>query len=165
MKTPEQLPESHFTSRTLRPHLVKAVKAFLKEFSFQPRTIYSAACGSGKTMVGLHVAQELNPRSVIIFVPSLVLIRQTLIEWSKENMFGGDYTPLFVCSDKTLMEGIDENIITEKDLGHPITTETTTVKRFLQTPTPRTKVVFSTYQSAKVGSSGIPEKFWLTPFH
>lgn len=146
-----------------RLHQKEAVQAIVNEFTFkaQARTKYIAPCGSGKTLVALHVAERLNPISVIVFLPSLALIRQTLIEWSKENMFGGDYTPLFVCSDKTLMEGIDENIITEKDLGHPITTEVTTVKRFLQTPTPGTKVVFSTYQSAKVVSSGIPEKFWF----
>ena len=65
----------------LRPHQVEAVKAIILEFSTQARTKYIAACGTGKTMVGLYVSEALNPRSVIVFLPTLALIRQTLIEW------------------------------------------------------------------------------------
>jgi predicted helicase len=45
------------------------------------------ACGSGKTLVALWATQDAQPNTVLVLVPSLTLLQQTLGEWSKHNAF------------------------------------------------------------------------------
>jgi predicted helicase len=39
------------------------------------------ACGSGKTLVALWAAEQETPKTVLVLVPSLTLLQQTLREW------------------------------------------------------------------------------------
>lgn len=142
-----------------RPHQVEAVQAITNTLINNARVQYIAACGTGKTLVGLHAAESQNPRSAIVFLPSLALIRQTVCEWSMQSMFGANYDLMIVCSDPTITQALDEIEITEDDLGTPITTNHLLIKSFLETPSQKTKVVFSTYYSARVVANGIPSGF------
>jgi predicted helicase len=60
------------------------------------------ASGTGKTLVSLWAAQALKPKSVLVLLPSLTLLQQTLDEWSRHNNWGSDFTYLCVCSDPTV---------------------------------------------------------------
>ena len=43
------------------------------------------ACGTGKTLVALWVAERRSAQSILVLVPSLALFRQTLHEWARET--------------------------------------------------------------------------------
>jgi predicted helicase len=42
-------------------------------------------CGTGKTLVALWAAEQLGSKKVLVLVPSLALISQTLHAWLKET--------------------------------------------------------------------------------
>jgi predicted helicase len=56
------------------------------------------ACGTGKTLVGSFLAEQMAAKRVLVLVPSLSLLGQTLREWATAVAF--DY--LAVCSDETV---------------------------------------------------------------
>jgi predicted helicase len=60
------------------------------------------ACETGKTLVALWAAEMFKPKTVLVLLPSLTLLQQTLDEWSRRNNWGRDFTYLCVCSDPTV---------------------------------------------------------------
>ena len=58
---------------------------------------------TGKTLVALWAVEQLKPKTVLVLVPSLTLLQQTLDEWSRQNNWGKDFTYLCVCSDPTVI--------------------------------------------------------------
>ena len=57
------------------------------------------ACGTGKTLAAMWIAERLDSKRTLILVPSLSLLAQTLREWSANATKPFDY--LAVCSDET----------------------------------------------------------------
>ena len=112
------------------------------------------ACGSGKTLVSLWAAEQAEPKTVLVLVPSLTLLQQTLQEWSEQTSWGSRFSYICVCSDKTV--GLkDDALNTDKsEVGFRVDTDPETVRRFLTRETNDVKIVFSTYQSAPVVSEG-----------
>jgi predicted helicase len=115
------------------------------------------ACATGKTLVALWAAEELKPKTVLILLPSLTLLQQTLDEWSRHNNWGKDFTYLCVCSDPTVAarDANDPVRLDATDLEFRVDTSPDEVRRFIERDTPGIKVVFSTYQSAHVVSQGV----------
>jgi superfamily II DNA or RNA helicase/predicted transport protein len=115
------------------------------------------ACGTGKTLVALWAAEALKPRTVLVLVPSLTLMQQTLDEWSRHNSWGRDFTYLCVCSDPTVAakEANDPVLLDATDLEFRVDTSPDEVRRFIERDTASVKVVFSTYHSSKVVSDGV----------
>jgi superfamily II DNA or RNA helicase len=107
------------------------------------------ACGTGKTLVALWVAEQLQAPRILVLLPSLALLRQTLHEWLREtNLPRLAY--LCVCSDSTVTDGVDELSTQQSDLDFEVSTDPENVRQFLDEPFTGTKAVFSTYQSARV---------------
>ena len=131
------------------PHQTEALSDILDEFKLHDRATAIMASGTGKTLVELWTAEQMGCNTVLVLVPSLALLRQTLHEWLKETSW-----PLLaylcVCSDPTVEKRRDELIVRQSDLDFPVSTNSDTVQRFLSTKFAGTKVVFSTYQSAQV---------------
>lgn len=121
------------------------------------RTTVVMPCGTGKTVVAAAAAEKMAPRTVVVFLPSLALLRQTLRRWKEEQPLGRSWVFQCVCSDNTI--DLDEPTVTERDLGAKITTNAADVTRFLQGPTEHPKVIFSTYHSARVVARGMPRDF------
>jgi len=115
------------------------------------------ACGTGKTLVALWAAEALKPRTVLVLVPSLTLMQQTLDEWSRHNSWGRVFTYLCVCSDPTVAakEANDPVLLDATDLEFRVDTSPDEVRRFIERDAASIKVVFSTYQSSKVVSDGV----------
>jgi len=115
------------------------------------------ACGTGKTLVGLWTAEALKPKRVLVLLPSLTLLQQTLDEWSRHNSWGTDFTYLCVCSDPsvTWKDENDPVQLNATDLEFRVDTSPDEVRRFIERHTSRVKVVFSTYQSSSVVSQGV----------
>ena len=128
-----------------RPHQQKAISAVCRSFANHDRGQLIMACGTGKTMVGLWVMERLQSRRVLVLVPSLSLLAQTLREWSANAARLFQYLP--VCSDETV-RGADWIISRTSDLGFPVTTDPDEVAAFLRRR--QGGVVFATYQSSPV---------------
>jgi superfamily II DNA or RNA helicase len=107
------------------------------------------ACGTGKTLVTLWTAEQLGSKKILVLLPSLALLRQTLHEWLKETSLD-PLAYLCVCSDPSVKGDADAISTAQSDLDFEVSTDSTTVRRFLDAPFNGTKIVFSTYQSASV---------------
>ena len=56
------------------PHQQEAIEQITAAFSAEKRTTAVMACGSGKTLLALWVAEAIKPKSVLVLVPSLSLL-------------------------------------------------------------------------------------------
>lgn len=152
----------------LMPQQEEAVTAAVESLSSMNRSQIIMACGTGKTRVGPEVAIRLGARMIVVYLPSLALVRQTLPYW-KAAAFPGGISYLCVCSDETVDQFEEDALVVtgaqlRRELGgSAVTTSAQTVRRFLlegcSTQDHRTFVVFSTYQSCDVVASGCPENF------
>jgi predicted helicase len=86
---------------------------------------------------------------ILILLPSLALLRQTLHEWLRETRLPS-LAYLCVCSDPSVKEGIDALTTQQSDLDFQVSTDAASVRRFLDAPFAGVKMIFSTYQSASV---------------
>ena len=80
-------------------------------------------CGTGKSLTAFWIAKKMRPKSILIAVPSLALLQQTLKVWTREfllNNFEPDW--LCVCSDDTVKEEQDDFVTFSADLGIKVDT-------------------------------------------
>lgn len=132
------------------PHQVEALSAIAKGFKNADIGQVHMACGTGKTLVGLWAAENLNPKKVLVLVPSLSLISQLFTQWSFHA--SKPFLPIFVCSDETVgASGYDQENSIEKasQLGLPVTTNADDLVSQLNSNF-ETIVVFATYHSSPV---------------
>jgi len=144
--------------KTPRNYQQEAVDAIGSRLEAEDRTTAILACGTGKTLIGLWVAEDVATRNVLVLEPSLALIRQTLHEWVKETSWD-DCGFLCVCSDPSVAKGQDEVILQQSDLDFPVTTDPERVAKFLRSRKIGKRIVFSTYQSAVVLAEALPKTF------
>jgi superfamily II DNA or RNA helicase len=140
------------------PHQEEALAAIVPTLQKESRATAIMACGTGKTLVTLWTAEQLSARKILVLLPSLALLRQTLHEWLKETSMD-NLAYLCVCSDPTVKGDADEISTPQSDLDFEVSTNSEVVRRFLDAPFDGTKIVFSTYQSASVvGEAMKPEE-------
>lgn len=153
------------TRKTPLPHQAEASDRILAALREHDRATALMACGTGKTLVALWVAERMGLRNILVLVPSLALLGQTLHECSRETSWPA-LAHLCVCSDPAVQAGSDEIILRSSDLDFPVTTDRANVRAFLAAPFDGVKLVFSTYQSAHVVAAGMPpgESFDLAIF-
>jgi superfamily II DNA or RNA helicase len=132
-----------------RPHQSRALDSLIPAFEKQDRVTAIMACGTGKTLVALWVAEKLQARRILVLLPSLALLRQVLHEWLRESSLH-DIAYLCVCSDPTVKDGVDSISTLQSDLDFEVSTESSRVRVFLDAAFNGTKIIFSTYQSASV---------------
>jgi len=137
-----------------RPHQVKAIEKTIEYFKTKERGKVIMPCGTGKSLTAFWIANELKAKSVLIAVPSLALLQQTLKVWTREYLIAGikpDW--LCVCSDQTVSDDQDDFVSNIYELGIDVTTDKNEIKKFLKSKG-NTKVLFTTYQSGKVTALG-----------
>ena len=136
-----------------RPHQKKAVNEASRHFvkGRQKRGKLIMPCGTGKSLAAFWIARKLKARKILIAVPSLALIRQTLKVWLKEAIAHNQPIEwLCVCSDETAGRiGQDDVSVLKQDLGVPCFTNPKEIAAKLKTPAHGLTVVFTTYQSGK----------------
>lgn len=106
------------------------------------------ACGTGKTLVSLRVAERLAGigATVLYLVPSISLILQSMREWSDNAKIPHRYVA--VCSDKSVR---NEEGGTLTELEAPASTDTSTlVDRLSNLGNDTMNVIFSTYNSIDI---------------
>ena len=168
------------------PHQAEALEKILPAFKEHDRVSAIMACGTGKTLVALWVAEQVaqastpagsggvpppvgehapgrclnlsakprfGPRTaaprILVLLPSLALLRQTLHEWLRETRLP-TLAYLCVCSDPTVKEGVDALTTAQSDLDFEVSTDAASVRAFLDASFTGVKIIFSTYQSASV---------------
>ena len=108
-----------------RPHQRHAIKAAKAHFSTANRGRMIMPCGTGKSLTAFWIAQALDAKSIVVAVPSLALIRQSLLDWTREYLAHGEVPQwLVVCSDESTAKlDRDEFVGDTYDLGIPTTTK------------------------------------------
>jgi superfamily II DNA or RNA helicase len=137
------------------PHITQqeAIAAAVLHYGTHKRGQLILPCGAGKTLASIWISEKLGGKNILIMVPSLSLLSQTLREWAVNASIPFRY--LCVCSDTTVDLGNDSPIENIYDMDVPVTTEYEAIRDFLADTTSRTSIVFSTYQSSKVLSEGV----------
>ena len=129
-----------------RKHQVKAIADVEKGLTENDRGQLIMACGTGKTFTTLWIKERLRANTVLVLLPSLSLLSQTMREW----VWGASeqFEALAVCSDPTVGKSKkgDEDISTA-EVGK-VTWHVEEIKSFLTSTTP--KVIFCTYQSSEL---------------
>lgn len=133
-----------------RPHQEAAVRDVVAAFERDHRAQLIMACGTGKTLTSLWVAEAMAAQRTLVLVPSLSLLRQFRTEWLETDAQDPLLVDLCVCSDVTVAGGrrgrVDELEERAADLGVPVTTDPARIAAFLAGSGRR--VIFATYQSS-----------------
>ena len=138
--------------RKPRPHQTEVIndakKYFLEQKNSRGKLIMP--CATGKSLAAFWISQSLDAKKVIVAVPSLALIKQSLNDWTKEYMAHGVVPEwLCICSDESTGKvDIDEFNTDTYDLGIPTTTKKSEIVEFLKRRTKAPKIIFTTYQSS-----------------
>lgn len=115
------------------------------------------ACGTGKTFTALRLVEQetKNKGLILVLVPSIALINQTLNEWNSYST--KPIYPICVCSDSTAsrrkVTEADDLTDTPVDLAMPACTDVKSIARQLSNAMDKAEgmvVVYSTYQSIDV---------------
>jgi superfamily II DNA or RNA helicase len=142
-----------------RPHQIAAIDNINTALSGSNRATCVMACATGKTLVALWAAEAQQPRTVLVLLPSLALLGQTLSEWSRHTNWGERFEYRCVCSDPTVAGNPDDHWeVRSTEAPFPIDTDATGVHDFLSRPqSGAVRVVFSTYHSSPIVAEGMPE--------
>ncbi|MEU3312363.1 Helicase associated domain protein [Streptomyces sp. NPDC006662] len=131
--------------KELRPHQREAVDAVVRALQLPAsglvparglRTQVIMATGSGKSLVAVGACEELRAGRVLVLVPSLDLLVQTVAAWREGGRTG---RALAVCS------------LRGEDVGVPTTTDPRILARWGARPVERV-TVFATYASLGLGT-------------
>lgn len=149
-----------------RKHQRRAIDAVKAEFDVADRTTLVMACGTGKTLTALRLAEELVPGGTVLFLaPSISLVAQSMRDWAEQVR--GRLNPYVVCSDpkaSNLGNGdpaeVAESYGTLSMVPYPATTNPELLASRFRSDPDALNVVFSTYQSIDViyeaQEAGIP---------
>ena len=147
-----------------RPHQKSAINDAREHFvaKRQKRGKLISPCGSGKSLTAYWIARDLGAKKILVAVPSLSLIRQTLKVWLRESLAHGDKVEwICVCSDESAGRvEQDDTAVLRQDLGAPCLTDPQEIAAWLRRKKPGLTVVFTTYQSGEaLGKAARAAKF------
>ena len=153
----------NITPFTPRKHQKKAIKDAVKHFvqDDESRGKLIFPCGAGKSLTGYWIIKELNPKSTIIAVPSLSLVKQTLEVYLREMVANkASVKWLCICSDEGIGKNDDVAFFTD-NLGVPCQTDPNYIESWLKTNKDENKVIFTTYQSGRINMVTHISSFFL----
>jgi len=143
--------------KKLYPHVIEVRDKVVEYFEDNERGRLIMACGTGKTMTSLKIAEKHTESkgTVLFLVPSIALIGQTLKEWTSQA--DKPINPICICSDPEITKGRstgDRDMTSTVDLAWPASTDTEQIlnqfKHYKSSSKEGMTVVFSTYQSIDV---------------
>ena len=142
-------------SKIPRPHQLESINKCIDYFQTNDRGKIIMPCGTGKSLASFCIARKLNAKSIIVAVPSLSLLQQTLKVWTREFLIEGIQPDwLCVCSDSSVSDDLDTFVTSTSEMGFKITTDKYEVKNWLSRKGTKIKIIFTTYQSGKVTAEG-----------
>ena len=143
--------------REVKHHQKKALENAHEYYKTHDRGQLIMACGTGKTFTALRLVEQetKNKGLILVLVPSIALINQTLNEWNSYST--KPIYPICVCSDSTAsrrkVTENDDLTDTPVDLAMPACTDVKSIARQLSNAMDKAEgmvVVYSTYQSIDV---------------
>jgi len=142
--------------KKLYPHVIEVRDKVCEYFKENERGRLIMACGTGKTMTSLKIAEKQtdNKGTILFLVPSIALIGQTLKEWSSQA--DEPINPICICSDPEITRNRtkdDQDLTSTIDLAWPASTDSKNILKQFQhykNANNGMTVVFSTYQSIEV---------------
>ena len=142
--------------KKLYPHVLEVRDKVFEYFKENERGRLIMACGTGKTMTSLKIAEKQtdNKGTILFLVPSIALIGQTLKEWSSQA--DEPINPICICSDPEITRNRtkdDQDLTSTIDLAWPASTDSNYILKQFQhykNANNGMTVVFSTYQSIDV---------------
>ncbi|MFM1744396.1 MAG: hypothetical protein RLZZ630_333, partial [Bacteroidota bacterium] len=140
--------------RSPRPHQQEAIRAASEHFVKQKaeRGKLIMPCGTGKSLTAFWIADALKAKHIVVAVPSLSLIKQTLEDWTRELLANNERNKpdwLCICSDDSTGKLEKDEFVSDiYSLGIPTTTDPAAIKSFLSQKSKGKKIVFTTYQSS-----------------
>jgi predicted helicase len=107
-------------------------------------------CGTGKSLAAYWIAAALKAKNVLVAVPSLALIRQSVTDWTREFLAHNEVPDwICVCSDETVGNLERDEFVGEVyELGLPTHTDPKKIAALLRAHSKGPKIVFTTYQSS-----------------
>tara|TARA_A100001011_G_C14313437_1_gene846750 strand:- start:115 stop:2670 length:2556 start_codon:yes stop_codon:yes gene_type:complete len=131
------------------PHQTRAVDEICEKLKRTDRGQVHMACGTGKTNTMLYLHEKLNYKNILMLVPSLSLVSQTLRAWSNNAEI--PFKWLCVCSDKTISNKDEDNDLIIKEISEmsvSVTSDLEEIQKFINSQ--GKKIIISTYQSSKL---------------
>jgi superfamily II DNA or RNA helicase len=136
-----------------RPHQKRAIKNALDHFVTKKnkRGKMIMPCGSGKSLTGYWIANDFKAKKILVAVPSLALIKQTLEVWAEQSVANKKNVRwICVCSDKSVGDISNDDVAVQlQDLGIRIHTKPAEIASWLKKRSSATTVVFTTYHSGE----------------
>lgn len=132
-----------FTRHEPRPHQSEAVQALMARIGAGGRAQVIHPCGAGKTRTAAMFTDALDATTVLIALPSLNLVAQTMPEWHEQ--FGEDRVEYrAVCSDHNVTPRAHKYV----GQGH-VLSHADDIAMYLAAPSNgRVRLLFTTYQSS-----------------
>ncbi|BAJ25862.1 MULTISPECIES: DEAD/DEAH box helicase [Kitasatospora] len=126
--------------RSLREHQQQAIEAATATLGLLPRATVIAACGTGKTLIAIRVAEHFAGQgNVLVLMPTLDLVAQTIRRWREDSSI---HRMTAVCSSgRTDYPDITRHVVFTTD-------PEVLASRLSERPGPA--VVFATYASLEV---------------
>ena len=157
----ESAPLQELARKQLRPHQVSAFTDVIEGFEAHDRGKMIMACGTGKTLTSLRIAEEIADLGgrVLFAAPSLSLLAQSMRNWGADAEI--PLRTFAVCSDLKV-GSTDGDSARTYDMPIPATTNAEALVSSARPPAPsQMTVVFTTYQSMRVVADaqqqGLPE--------
>lgn len=133
----------------LRPHQIEAVEAVGRALRTNREVQLLAACGFGKTVTSHAIAERLHAHTVLVLLPTLSLMRQTIRQYKDQTAEHG-INAVAVCSDSSVGSNLGLLNEDEVDLHAPIIRDADVLADWMANnpgTAKRPTVVFSTYHS------------------
>ena len=125
-----------------------AINNILNEFKSSDRTTIIMACGTGKTEVGLWIYEKRRPRTALVLVPSIALVKQIRGSWLSQ--LDHKIATYQLCSSKDVTKQEDHIQVRKTDLDMQFYSDVNDLKKWLKKNENNKKIIFSTYQSSKL---------------
>jgi predicted helicase len=138
--------QKHQNEKTLWPHQLGAIEKVRELLPQKKRGQLIMACGTGKTLTSIRVAESLESQLTLVVLPSISLISQAISDWSRDSQQAFSWWA--VCSDETVGSKEEKEKFYAIDLSKPSSTDEKSLVAFLKTK--GRKVIFSTYHSSPV---------------
>lgn len=149
--------KARIEKKKLFPHVLEVRDKVCDYFKEHERGQLIMACGTGKTITSLKIAEKLThgKGNILFLVPSIALIGQTLREWTSQADV--PINPICICSDPEITRNKtkdDQDLTSTIDLAWPASTNAEYIlkqfQHYKQHGNSGMTVVFSTYQSIEV---------------
>ena len=127
-----------------KPYQREAIRICVKKFERSNRGQLIMACGTGKTLTSLWIAEQMKANSIIVFAPSLNLINDLMNEWANCSKY--KINIMCVCSDKSVGNKKENYDTILPERSFPVTTNISEISEFMTLK--GKKVIFCTYHSS-----------------